>query len=300
MGWRSLTRPIKPVHPLPTLGEDRRGTRWGEGRLLSECQQLFDEKIRMEARKHMTKYSRNRGFTLIELLIVIAIISIIAAILFPVFAQAREKARQITCVSNEKQLSLAVLMYAQDADEYLPPAAIDNPSNPNGPPVLWPDQLLPYVKNVQVRFCPSDSGETVNSYGLNELTFTDFTDYDPGPYPSPNTLAAFQTPSATVMLGELGTGLIGPDQNTDCSDPANNCSNVTAPVFGAYKLTVPDVPMNDQYDARPSARHLGRANVGFMDGHVKALHLSDFYTGQKPPDEWFCADPDDVSACNGS
>ena len=63
-----------------------------------------------------------RAFTLIELLVVIAIISIIAAILFPVFAQAREKARQITCTSNEKQLSLGVLMYAQDNDETPPPS----------------------------------------------------------------------------------------------------------------------------------------------------------------------------------
>ena len=62
-----------------------------------------------------------RGFTLIELLVVIAIISILAAILFPVFAKAREKARQAACMSNEKQLALGVLMYAQDNDEVLPP-----------------------------------------------------------------------------------------------------------------------------------------------------------------------------------
>ena len=63
---------------------------------------------------------RNKGFTLIELLVVIAIIAILAAILFPVFAQAREKARQATCLSHSKQLALAVHMYAQDYDETLP------------------------------------------------------------------------------------------------------------------------------------------------------------------------------------
>src|SRR5262249_11546704 len=64
--------------------------------------------------------SKSRGFTLIELLVVIAIIAILAAILFPVFAQARESARRVSCVSNEKQIMLATLQYLQDFDEMLP------------------------------------------------------------------------------------------------------------------------------------------------------------------------------------
>ncbi|HEX5322780.1 MAG TPA: prepilin-type N-terminal cleavage/methylation domain-containing protein, partial [Capsulimonadaceae bacterium] len=64
--------------------------------------------------------TRSKGFTLIELLVVIAIIAILAAILFPVFATAREKARQATCLSNEKQIGLAMNMYVQDYDETLP------------------------------------------------------------------------------------------------------------------------------------------------------------------------------------
>src|SRR5712691_13462423 len=72
------------------------------------------------SKKHRRQVmKRNRGFTLIELLVVIAIIAILAAILFPVFAQARDKARASTCLSNIKQLSLGVLMYAQDYDEQL-------------------------------------------------------------------------------------------------------------------------------------------------------------------------------------
>jgi prepilin-type N-terminal cleavage/methylation domain-containing protein len=64
---------------------------------------------------------RQGGFTLIELLVVIAIIAILAAILFPVFAQAREKARSSSCLSNQKQTALAFSMYAQDYDETYPP-----------------------------------------------------------------------------------------------------------------------------------------------------------------------------------
>ena len=85
-----------------------------------------------------------KGFTLIELLVVIAIIAILAAILFPVFAQARAKARQASCLSNNKQIGLAVLMYAQDYDETLPYAAINPPGLPL---VMWYDLIEPYVKS---------------------------------------------------------------------------------------------------------------------------------------------------------
>lgn len=92
-----------------------------------------------------------RGFTLIELLVVIAIIAILAAILFPVFAQAREKARQTSCASNMRQIGTAILMYTQDNDETLPKA------NLNG--YLWSSNLVlgPYLKNTDVLTCPDDS-----------------------------------------------------------------------------------------------------------------------------------------------
>src|SRR5688572_18560718 len=77
---------------------------------------------------------RRSAFTLIELLVVIAIIAILAAILFPVFAQAREKARQVACMSNEKQIGTAVMMYLQDYDEVYP--AIDLDLSSAVPPIL--------------------------------------------------------------------------------------------------------------------------------------------------------------------
>src|ERR1041385_8234029 len=108
--------------------------------------------------------SRKRGFTLIELLVVIAIIAILAAILFPVFAQARASARQASCTSNTKQFSLAALMYAQDYDEKIPrldnngwwnqPNWGDTGSNPAIPDALYAGVIQPYTKNRQIQFCP--------------------------------------------------------------------------------------------------------------------------------------------------
>jgi len=99
---------------------------------------------------------RRRGFTLIELLVVIAIIAILAAILFPVFAQAREKARTTQCVSNMRNIGTAVMLYAQDYDEKLP---FNYSYTWPGQAELWwwQDLCRPYVKNEQVYTCPSMS-----------------------------------------------------------------------------------------------------------------------------------------------
>ena len=100
--------------------------------------------------------SARRGFTLIELLVVIAIIAILAAILFPVFAQAREKARQTACLSNMKQMGTAITMYAQDYDETYNCIYTFQPPNFNASTRLWWTELLnPYIKNADVFRCPS-------------------------------------------------------------------------------------------------------------------------------------------------
>jgi len=104
--------------------------------------------------------SRQHGFTLIELLVVIAIIAILAAILFPVFAQAREKARSASCLSNEKQIGLGIMMYAQDNDEVYPMAYyyVNGATSAAGY-VQWTGLVDPYVKQLKggrtIWVCPS-------------------------------------------------------------------------------------------------------------------------------------------------
>ena len=103
---------------------------------------------------------KRKGFTLIELLVVIAIIAILAAILFPVFAQARENARQASCMSNLNQIGLAMLQYTQDYDEHFPicwQRGLGNQSWGNGSALSWAASTQPYIKSIQVLKCPDDA-----------------------------------------------------------------------------------------------------------------------------------------------
>jgi prepilin-type N-terminal cleavage/methylation domain-containing protein len=144
------------------------------------------------------RQSHRSGFTLIELLVVIAIIAILAAILFPVFAQAREKARQTACLSNSKQLGLALTMYTQDYDEVTPNQYWDHSGCTEWDCTpAW--QLAPYTKNTQVWICPSKGRGAPDpsvtkfiSYGFNYL----------GAIRRP--LASMQQPADTVFLAECG------------------------------------------------------------------------------------------------
>jgi prepilin-type N-terminal cleavage/methylation domain-containing protein len=137
-----------------------------------------------------TRMRRNYGFTLIELLVVIAIIAILAAILFPVFAQAREKARAISCLSNTKQIGLASMMYAEDYDETLVPAgnryahAKSNWEACSGGYDSWVDwevPLDPYIKNVQIFTCPDLTQFPCNGYAMNADSSND--DFPGSPSP---------------------------------------------------------------------------------------------------------------------
>ncbi len=158
-----------------------------------------------------SKRSLRSGFTLIELLVVIAIIAILAAILFPVFAQAREKARAITCVSNERQMVLGMLQYVQDNDEkYCTAEWYDGNTNTY---MSWREIINPYVKNgMAVAFgyptalngiwqCPSfpDKNQYAQ-YGVHGDVFQE------GFSPDTPTIseAAIQSPADLVMIVEKG------------------------------------------------------------------------------------------------
>src|SRR5438046_2037110 len=109
----------------------------------------------------MSNASKRSGFTLIELLVVIAIIAILAAILFPVFAQAREKARAASCLSNNKQIVLATLQYIQDYDETFMMQSADsypmlNTGLAGADAFNYKDEVLPYTKNEQIWICPTN------------------------------------------------------------------------------------------------------------------------------------------------
>ncbi len=205
------------------------------------------------------------GFTLIELLVVIAVIAILAALLLPSLARAKEKGRQASCINSVRQQTLAVLMYADDHANVLPPTAYADAS---GKEVNWPMLLDPYLNHVsKIHLCPTDQGSRLNSYGLNELAFVDLTDSEAGP---PTRLAMFRSPSETIMQGDLGTA-----------------DDFVTPRPDTLKLVAPGSELNDEKDARPSVRHTGRCDLGFMDGHGEHPLLKQFYTGQSPTNKWF-------------
>jgi prepilin-type N-terminal cleavage/methylation domain-containing protein/prepilin-type processing-associated H-X9-DG protein len=191
--------------------------------------------------------SGDRGFTLIELLVVIAIIAILAAILFPVFAQAREKARQISCASQENQIGLAMMQYLQDNDDRYPEVDYNGTPGPNGNAlVTWTWEIMPYIKDWNVMRCPDFNGNPFNAWGGNNAQYGTASDdingvvgagwYEwmgsyalNGPYLNPNvdcnnsiknqafdgqtgpgaTEAQFDSPAQTVMAVDTKADLYG-------------------------------------------------------------------------------------------
>ncbi len=209
--------------------------------------------------------SVGRGFTLVELLVVVSVIAILAAMLLPALAKAKEKGRQAACINSVRQQTLAVIMYADDHAGVLPPTAYEDSA---GKEVDWPVLLDPYLHYVaKIHLCPTDLKSKVNSFGLNELAFVDLTDDDAGPL---TRLSAFRTPTSTIMQGDIGTEDDFVTQRPD-----------------TLKLVAPGSDLNDDKDARPATRHSERCDLGFMDGHGEHLKLKQFYMNQNPTNLWF-------------
>lgn len=245
----------------------------------------------------MFSVRRRRGFTLIELLVVIAIIAILAAILFPVFAQAREKARASGCMSNQKQIALAFSMYAQDYDETYPLGQIATVVNPvTGIPVRWEDSVTPYIKagNVGgILTCPSAASKAY-AYSMNAAL-------------SGKSQASAGNAADTVLTAD-GTQV--PNQAVkEKTNPAAGLPQ-TGPVF-VYTLTgfeatwnpapnfksgkgeplatmVVDPKLNVDLDNKAAGylrfRHNDGVNASFADGHAKYARAGSFKLNQWHPD----------------
>jgi prepilin-type N-terminal cleavage/methylation domain-containing protein/prepilin-type processing-associated H-X9-DG protein len=243
------------------------------------------------------------GFTLIELLVVIAIIAILAAILFPVFAKVREKARQTTCASNERQIGLGIMQYVQDYDETYPLARF---VRSGAPTIEWPVVVQPYIKSGE----PKNTTATIDSFGPDDglmhgvwscpsqpdpnqpNTYKVREDLFRGDYCTPGqttwagtcdsgTMHTVDKPSQKIMLYESGSYGIGTGNSANPDD-------TNQPVFytdwwmgwtwhddlakGDCDLANGQDGGWDTCNLYPRYRHNGVANFLFCDGHVKAIH----------------------------
>jgi prepilin-type N-terminal cleavage/methylation domain-containing protein len=220
--------------------------------------------------------SIRRGFTLIELLVVIAIIAILAAILFPVFAQAREKARQISCLSNEKQVGLGIMQYLQDYDELYPQQQFYSNTVPNAKWYTWETAIDPYIKSLGIYRCPSNPYASFSVDGVHSMSYVVnngiFWNWNQG-Y---KTLAAeIDQPADTLLVTENQ----GPWVATDADNVI--FENVAQDYgWGLYPSGAPKPAANAGLLYVHSDKMI---NTIYADGHAKAVR---FTRQLSPHDQW--------------
>lgn len=239
------------------------------------------------------------GFTLIELLVVIAIIAILAAILFPVFAQAREKARAISCLSNQKQIGLGLAMYIQDYDETFP---MDQYTFANYDQVRWYDMIFPYIKNGDkfsfnnrangaggIWHCPSFPSSQEAEYGAHlDLMPDGWAPWNPN-MPKTVSLAVIDAPSDKVIIVEKGqnegnsswltfatwegywTSTVGDPPGSASGEHYDLEQSQNHDCDFAYSSSAPSWSNWGQCASLPRYRHNGTTNTVFSDGHAKAF-----------------------------
>lgn len=208
---------------------------------------------------------KRRAFTLIELLVVISIISVLAAILFPVFARARENARRTSCLSNLKQMGLGVMMYVQDYDEHYPLYRRPTTETPPFPSYKggwweWQHMIYPYTKSSeQVFWCPS--GNTVwpynGNYGANYGLIGG----------TSNNLAKVTSSASTYMIMDAGTMYIL------AADAYRVNKGGARYLPGSGPFVTPESAVSTGWYESDfkKGRHFGGINMSFADGHVKWL-----------------------------
>jgi prepilin-type N-terminal cleavage/methylation domain-containing protein/prepilin-type processing-associated H-X9-DG protein len=255
--------------------------------------------------------SANRAFTLIELLVVIAIIAILAAILFPVFAQAREKARAITCLSNMKQIDTSFQMYLQDYDEQMVPlwnydvdanlvkAHVRNPYD------TWPKLLDPYTRSWAIYRCPDatdsegDFSGGPNSWYGNQMRHTSVGYNYLGLsiwWECTSTravgLASVTRPATTIAFVDSAyVPLDGAISNFNqgsyfVSAPAQYAAIFTSPstcawwngANGGFDWADPTTTGPD-FIGFTMNRHSNGMNVSYVDGHARFQHLPQLWAG---------------------
>jgi len=220
---------------------------------------------------------KRQGFTLIELLVVIAILGLLAAVLFPVFAKVREDARRTDCVSNQRQLGLAFLAYAQENNEHLPVQRADDSPDPvknrNAITNDWALKLRPYISTMEIVRCKDDTASV--PYKDPQTGVVVLHSYATAGNVAGRPLAQIPAPAITVLLVESHT--LGGDLEVSHLD-------AITPVLGRKNFG------DDSWI--PDFRHNGMGNYLFMDGHVKTLQ------GPNPRFPGYETNADGVALCD--